>query len=158
MKWRVIHWLETTKHKLWVAWYICKVCTALIRRAIVHDLSKYSSHEAPYFERALPRLRNLEYGTEEYREAISSLGPALSHHYNNNTHHPEYWAMRDKPGVYLMSDLDRLEMLCDWAAAVRRHKTGDLGKSISINAERFGYDHDRELGFLRDAREIGLLK
>lgn len=68
-----------------------------------------------------------------------------------NTHHPEHWH-----GIKNMSPLDLIEMLCDWKAATRRHATGDLLKSIRINAERFGYDQDQEIAFRRDAREIGL--
>lgn len=151
MKWKLFNWLETTKHKLWTAWYLIKASRALLWRALIHDLSKYSHEEAPYLERALPRLRTLEYGSEAYKAAIASLGPALEHHYRMNTHHPEHWH-----GIKYMSPLDLIEMLCDWKAATRRHATGDLLKSIRINAERFGYDQDQEIAFRRDAREIGL--
>ena len=151
MKYKIINWLETTKHKTWVAWYLIKACRALLWRALVHDLSKYSRKEAPYFEKALPQLRALEYGSEEYKAAIASLGPALQHHYFVNSHHPEHWQ-----GIKYMSPLDLIEMLCDWKAATRRHATGDMSKSLSINAERFYYDQDHEIAFRRDAREIGL--
>lgn len=104
MKWRIINWIETTKHKGWVAWYMARVCVALIRRAIAHDLSKYSAEEAPYFEAALPRLRNLEYGSADYKAAIESLGPALKHHYEVNSHHPEY---HGDFGIKAMSPLDQ---------------------------------------------------
>jgi hypothetical protein len=41
-------------------------------------------------------------------------------------------------GIAGMDLLDLIEMYCDWAAATLRHKTGDLGKSIEHNAQRFG--------------------
>lgn len=152
MKWKFINFIETSKHKAWVFWYLFKACLALMHRAIVHDLSKYSQEEAPYFERALPKLRELEYGSMEYKEAIESLGPALAHHYRNNSHHPEYWY----DGVYGMSPLDIIEMLCDHKAATRRHKTGDMEKSLEINAKRF--DGWRLIPFKNAAVEIGLVK
>lgn len=150
-KWRWIHIRETTKHKAWVTWYILKACWALIKRAVGHDLSKYSKHEAPYFEKALPSLRGLEYGSEEYMAAIKSLGPALQHHYKNNSHHPEYYDTIDD-----MAPLDLIEMLCDWKAAARRHATGDFSKSLEINEDRFNYSSKYTDAFKNTAREIGL--
>jgi len=153
MKWKIINFIETTKHKAWLAWYILKTCRALLWRATLHDLSKYSPEEAPYLEKVLPRLRNLEYGSDEYKEAIASLGPALKHHYFINSHHPEYWFS----GIADMSLLDQMEMLCDWKAATRRHKTGNFGQSLKINEERFKYSFRKTEQFHRDATEIGLL-
>jgi hypothetical protein len=44
-----------------------------------------------------------------------------------------------------MSEIDKLEMIADWKAAVTRHKDGDILKSIEINQKRFGYtDSDKE--------------
>lgn len=153
MKWKFINFVETTKHKTWVAWYLLKACAALIRRAIVHDLSKYSKDEAPFFEVALPKLRNLEYGSDEYKTAILSLGPALKHHDRNNSHHPEYWN-----GVESKSPLDTIEMLCDWKAATRRHATGNFSKSLEVNEKRFNYPPWKTYTFKTAAKEIGLLK
>ena len=57
--------LETTKHKLWVTWYIIQVCITLLKRAVIHDLSKYSRYEAPYFKQAdlLKKLADVDYGS-----------------------------------------------------------------------------------------------
>ena len=150
-KWGLINTCETTKHKVWVTWYILKACWALIKRAIRHDLSKYSKYEAPYFERTLPLLRGLEYGSKEYMAAIESLGPALKHHYKNNSHHPEYY-----DGIDGMSPLDLIEMLCDWKAATKRHTTGDFGKSLKVNETRFNYSSLYTHTFKSAASEIGL--
>ena len=151
VKWKLINVYETTKHKMWVAWYIFKACYALVKRTVKHDLSKYSRHEAPYFEKALPALRGIEYGSKEYMAAIESLGPALHHHYRNNSHHPEYYDSVDG-----MSPLDLIEMLCDWKAATKRHATGNFGKSLEVNEARFDYDGLRTHIFKNVAREIGL--
>lgn len=154
MKWKIINFIETTKHKTWVAWYLFVACITLLKRAVIHDLSKYSKFEAPYFEAALPKLRNLEYGSDEYKAAISSLGPALCHHYKENSHHPEYW----NGNIDAMSPLDLVEMLCDWKAAGKRHKTGSMAQSLKVNRERFKAHYWFHDALERDAKEIGLLE
>lgn len=155
MKWRLINFLETTKHKAWVFWYMMRVCWSLFRRAIRHDMSKYSRYEAPYFERSLPLLRSLEYGSPEYKAAIESLGPALQHHYEMNSHHPEHHSVY---GIDAMTLLDQIEMLCDWKAAGKRHKTGSMGKSLEVNATRFNMPFARIAIYKLDCYEIGLLR
>lgn len=154
MKWKIINFIETTKHKAWVAWYLLGACIALFKRGIVHDLSKYSKEEAPFFERALPKLRSLEYGSSEYKDAISTLGPALYHHYKENSHHPEHW----NGNIDAMSPLDLIEMLCDWKAAGKHHKTGNMAQSLKVNKERFKTQYWFHDALERDAKEIGLLK
>lgn len=144
--------LATTKHKAWLLWYVVKACVCLLRRAIVHDVSKYGALEAPWFAAQLSRLRGMEYGSPEYREALHAIRPALDHHYANNAHHPEHW----RDGLAGMSPIDQIEMLCDWKAATRRHATGDIRKSIDGNADRFGYAMPVRDGYHRDADEIGL--
>lgn len=153
----LIDYWETTKHKLWVMWYIIKACVALLKRAIVHDLSKYSKYEAPYFRQAAlqKKLVDVEYGSDEYKQRIKELlGPALKHHYENNSHHPEYYGYEWES----MPPLDQIEMLCDWRAATRRHKTGDMVKSFAINARRFNISFLHLDALRKDAREIGLIK
>ncbi|WP_260858005.1 DUF5662 family protein [Bacillus sp. FJAT-22090] len=63
---------------------------------------------------------------------------ALKHHYENNSHHPEY----HQDGIRGMDLLDVVEMFCDWKAATMRHADGDINKSIEINKERFGYSDE----------------
>jgi hypothetical protein len=147
------HYFETTKHKLWVAWYILRTCAALLRRAIRHDLSKYSRAESKHFAMTIGKLKGLEYGSDEYKAALKLLGPALDHHYANNRHHPEHWNF----GFNCLSLIDTIEMLCDWRAAVRRHASGDFARSLKINKERFGYSDIDLTNFITVAREIGLL-
>jgi hypothetical protein len=53
-----------------------------------------------------------------------------------------------------MPALDQIEMICDWAAAVRRNKNGDLMKSIQINAKRFEYGSTEEVFYRSLAKEL----
>ena len=144
---------ETTKHKLWVLWYIFNVCLVLMKRAILHDLSKYSKHEAPYFRKYVSRLKNTKYGTGQYQSLLSAIKPALESHYSKNSHHPEY----HENGVDDMSLIDKIEMLCDWKAASRRHEGGCIKQSIEHNSKRFEYDDKTKKQFIKTAKEIGLL-
>lgn len=111
--------LEFTKH--------------LITRAQVHDQSKLESPEKEAFDIYTPKLAKLTYGSDEYKEALAGLGPALKHHYENNSHHPEFYGT----GIKGMNLLDLVEMFFDWKAASERHEDGDIMKSIDINQKRF---------------------
>ena len=126
----------------------------LLRRALTHDMSKYRWDEASYFASTIHRLRKTTYGSEEYRALLHAIRPAIDRHYARNSHHPEYHPR----GYYTMPTLDVIEMVADWGAAVQRHDDGDLGKSILLNASRFGYD-EIEAEMLRDiARDMNLLR
>jgi len=148
--------LQTTIHKYWVFHYTIKFCIKnkefknkwlLIKRALVHDLSKYSWIEAKSFAITIFDLKSSEYGSNEYKELLTKLGPSLKHHYKYNSHHPEFWAIKEdkKDGFQRMSLRNKIEMVIDWRAATRRHKTGDIMKSLEINQKRFGYsDEDKK--------------
>lgn len=102
-------------------------------RALQHDASKLKPPEKEIFDLYTPLLNSLEYGSDEYRSALSDLGPALTHHYEHNSHHPEH----HKNGVDDMTLIDLVEMLCDWKAASNRHATGNITQSLEINKVRF---------------------
>ena len=105
----------------------------LLDRADRHDDSKLESPELEAFTVVNHELSGLTYGSPEFNESKKKLGPALSHHYANNSHHPEHY----KRGISDMNLIDLLEMFCDWKASGMRHNDGNLLKSIEINAARF---------------------
>jgi hypothetical protein len=125
---------ETREHIAQVARRLHQVCIELRERGIRHDMSKLGREEKPVFDVVTPKLKGLVYGTDEYRASLKDLGPALTHHYRENTHHPEHFPN----GVFGMDLLDVLEMYCDWAAASLRTKDGDVSKGLEINIQRFG--------------------
>lgn len=106
----------------------------LLQRGEKHDQSKLDTPEVELFTELTPLLADLEYGSQEYDEAKTKLKPALDHHYAKNGHHPEHY----ENGINDMDLLDLVEMIVDWRAASERHHTGNLLKSIKINADRFG--------------------
>ena len=141
---------KTFWHKIQVFRFLWRTMIKLFKRAIVHDLSKFGPEEAPYFAKAIG-LKNLEYGSPEYKKMLKeTLKPALDHHYSNNSHHPEY----HKNGINDMSLLDQLEMLCDWKAATLRTKDGDIKKSLDFNQGRFGYSEDTKKKYIEFLKDI----
>lgn len=125
---------DTQEHINKVANLLNMCCSELRARGYLHDRSKLLPPEKEYFDKYTPRLADLTYGTEEYREQIKDLKPAIDHHYANNPHHPEYY----ENGINGMNLFDLVEMLMDWKAAGERGKDGDIRKSLEINAERKG--------------------
>ena len=130
------------QHKRLVASYIQRVINDLIKRAVEHDYSKFSPEEFDAFEEATPNLKNLVYGSEEYRSELRKIKPAIQHHYQVNRHHPEYFEFEVEGinGINQMTLIDLVEMVCDWIAATQRVKDGDIDKGLVINKERFHID------------------
>lgn len=129
---------STLEHIRQVQANLAAFANRLIRRGIVHDRTKLEDPEHEHFEIATPRLKGLTYGSEEYRESLRSIRPAIEHHNQHNSHHPEHY----ENGIRGFDLYDLVEMWCDWKAAVKRHEDGDIMKSINHNQGRFGYSDD----------------
>lgn len=126
--------IETRKHIKRVNSLLINASIELLTRAKVHDESKLGKNEKPLFDIYTPKLKGVTYGSDEYKEMLLKLKPALDHHYFINSHHPEHY----KDGVNGMNLFDIIEMFFDWKAASERHEDGNILKSIEINKERFG--------------------
>lgn len=124
---------DTKKHINRVGELVSFCVSELNHRAILHDDSKLKSPEKEIFDGMVPKLKSLTYGSDEYKESLKELGVALTHHYKNNTHHPEHF----DNGINDMDLFQIMEMLMDWIAATERHANGDIHKSLKINKERF---------------------
>lgn len=112
------------------------LCTReLEQRGHEHDASKLVSPEREAFDGLPHKLKDLEYGSPEYRAALQD--PAIKQHQQINDHHPEH---HGDLGIYAMDLFQLTEMICDWIAAGRRTANGDIFKSIDMNAKRFKYD------------------
>ena len=119
-------------------------------RAGVHDQSKLQSPEKELFDEMTPILKSLTYGSDEYKDSLGKLKPALDHHYANNSHHPEHYA----DGIKGMDLADLVEMFCDWLAATERTANGDIYKSIGINQNRFNIPPELSMIFYNTAKRI----
>jgi len=124
--------IDTIKHKIRIKQLIELFVQKLEHCSLIHDNSKLSEEEKPYFDNAT-KLRDLTYGSPEYKEALKNLKPALDHHYKNNSHHPEHFLN----GINNMDLFDVVEMFFDWKAASERHGDGDIYKSIQYNHKRY---------------------
>lgn len=105
----------------------------LLQRAWNHDASKLEEPEKSAYDRAVPEMRQHPFGSPELKAATEVLGPALKHHYEHNSHHPEHYP----DGLAGMDLLDVVEMLCDWRAAAER-PPGDGTVRLEVSRERFG--------------------
>lgn len=151
---------ETREHIERVRWFLNRAKVNLNARGEMHDKSKLLPPEVEAFDIATPKLAGLVYGSEEYKESLRDLGPALRHHFEVNDHHPEHF----ENGVRGMSLMALIEMLCDWRAASERTKqrTDDPEKvktfadGLAYQKERFGISDDLYEILLNTARELGM--
>jgi Family of unknown function (DUF5662) len=151
---------DTQVHIDRVGDFLDKAILNLQQRKLIHDASKMVEPELSAFDIATPKLATLTYGSEEYKESLRDLGPALQHHFDFNDHHPEHY----ENGVQGMSLMALIEMLCDWRAASERVKqrTDDPDKvktfadGLKFNQERFGYSDELANILTNTVKELGL--
>lgn len=124
---------DTYAHIGNVRYFLGKMISGLLVRAQNHDRSKLYPPEREAFDQLPGRLGDSKYPSQEYRDAMKTIKPALTHHYQHNSHHPEHF----ENGIRGMNILDVVEMLADWKAASLRQKDGDFAGSIAYNQGRF---------------------
>lgn len=81
----------------------------LHKRALLHDRSKLEEPELSWWK-AMDREPRYPYGSKEYKEKVARWKKVFDHHYKHNRHHPEHY----ENGIYDMTLVDLVEMLCDW--------------------------------------------
>ena len=141
---------DTLKHILQVKENITLIILQLSTRAVEHDASKLKTPEKEVFDKVTPLLKDLTYGSDEYKEALKEMGVALDHHYKNNRHHPEHF----ENGINGMNLVDIVEMFCDWYAATKRHDDGNIYNSLEINKTRFNLSDDLLAIFKNTAESV----
>lgn len=124
---------DTRKHIARVNQLLLAFALALEERGKNHDASKLESPEREMFEIWRPRLDALSIDSSEYTDALAQMGQVLKHHYLLNRHHPEHFGR----GLYEMTLVDVVEMVCDWMAAAERK-----GETVNMEwaSRRFGID------------------
>lgn len=143
--------LDTFDHIRSVQAILSHICHLLAIRGVNHDDSKLHEPEKSIFDRMTPKLKQLTYGSDEYKAALIEMGEALRRHYAENSHHPEYYP----DGINGMSLLDIIEMFADWKAATSRHNDGDIMGSIEINASRFNISDQLKQILINTVTEMG---
>lgn len=132
------------KHCSLVKQSLMKITQNLNERAEVHDRSKMDDDEFEgfcWFNRMNP---DLEYGSNEYKEAFESIKPhtekAIKKHQSRNSHHPEYHG----DDVKSMGWLDIIEMVCDWHAASQTYSnTGSFQKSVALCKKKYNFSTEQ---------------
>lgn len=123
---------DTRKHQQLVQEKMLLCVKRIIDKASSHDKSKLSNQEKPYYIDPVWELNtgNIEYGSEQYKEACKKMGQGANHHQLHNDHHPEFFEIF---AVQTLNDPIRamdifalLEMLCDWIAASKRKGNNPL--------------------------------
>lgn len=142
---------DTKEHIGHVQKFLSNIQNAIGTRLYVHDQSKLQEPEKSMYDEYTPKLRAMTYGSDEYKQALKDMGPALKHHYENNSHHPEHYPN----GINGMSLLDIIEMLADWNAAGLRHADGNMQQSLKVNKERFGISDQLEEILENTVKELG---
>jgi hypothetical protein len=142
---------DTFQHIFRVRELLDRAASNLLDRGIAHDTSKLQEPEKSAYDIITPRLKELTYGSEEYRASLREMKPAIQHHYAVNPHHPEHYA----EGVSGMSLFDLIEMVMDWRAASERHADGDIWRSLQINRERFKLSDQLYEIIVRTFKEMG---
>lgn len=140
--------LDTIKHIESVRKWIKVVTDKLTQRGIDHDASKLDSPEAECFAEVNEKLAKLTFGSDEYKESLNELQPALKHHYAKNRHHPEHF----ENGINDMTLIDLVEWLCDCKASTERQHDGNLLISLEKAAERFNIDDQLKQILLNTAK------
>ena len=85
---------ETWKHIDMVMRLLAGMQIELMKRQFTHDRSKLAPPEVAAFTEYTPKLAASTYGSEEYKQFLEGMKPALDHHYAHNRHHPEFFYNR----------------------------------------------------------------
>ncbi len=124
---------DVLEHKRKVKYWASALLHDMEERIECHDDSKLQEPEKSIFNIYTPKLKEVEFGSEEYKEHLKEMGIGLKHHYENNSHHPESF----HNGVNDMTLGCIFEMLCDWMAAAEAR-----GKPMDFDylSKRFGIE------------------
>lgn len=112
---------DTLEHIAKVRARLEEIAYRLRARAMGHDASKLEEPEKSAFDRMAQKAAKTVYGSDEYKAAIAELGPALAHHYEANSHHPEHWPVPESDEINelraYIGSLDPLDPSLRWLSA-----------------------------------------
>jgi hypothetical protein len=142
---------DTQEHIAKVYHRLVEVQRELLVRGLKHDASKLQEPEKSGYDQLTIALKDVVYGTDEYRAALAEAKPVIDHHYAANSHHPEHYPN----GIDGMSLLDVIEMLCDWKAASERTKQGSIAQSLAHNKQRWNISDQLASILENTVKELG---
>lgn len=135
----IIHKQYVLESALKMFHYLCSVNKEdlgieLLKRASVHDNSKFEDKELYLLSRLNDRL---EAFTEPEYELNENQKESIKEHWRKNRHHPEFFEDSSE-----MTDLDILEMVCDWAARSAQYGTNLIEFAETRQENRFHFKPD----------------
>lgn len=107
----------------------------ILRRGVVHDNSKFDRCELLGLSEILTQDRG------SFKDATVQLTPdqekVIEYHWSRNRHHPEYHNNHED-----MSELDIIEMVCDWYARSKQYKTDFIPFVKERQKNRFKFNSE----------------
>jgi hypothetical protein len=149
MKKFILNLFSTLCHKFFVAFYITRFSLMMIWRGLAHDNSKLRADEFKGYASVIDKLSGSTYGSSNFNANKEKIRATIQLHYSRNSHHPEHHKNFQNMDLYEIS-----EMVFDWISAARRHKDGNVIRSILINQQRFGIPKKLTQIFLNTVLEI----
>lgn len=143
------------RHK-WFVFVAGRVLGVPILQLIIHDLSKFSAVEWPAYARIMPYFGRFKDAPPEW---VKAFDRAWEHHWQNNPHHPEYWARHGGP-VPAMPDVYTREMVADWYGAGRAQGKLDNWGYYLAHRERYPFHpitRERAERYLFELEQRGLI-
>lgn len=90
---------DIKKHINAVYGFIDEIIDHLRARAQIHDSSKLYEPEKSLYDKYAPLKRSTDYGSPEYFRILEDMRPAIEHHYEMNSHHPEHYPKIEGPEI-----------------------------------------------------------
>ena len=111
-----------------------KLAIELVRRAIVHDNTKFHNDEIEYIIKLSEDNGNLTDPNYVMTEADKKC---IELHWRNNRHHPEHFK-----NINEMKEIDIIEMVCDWYARSLQLNTNFMEFVYTRQENRFHFPEE----------------
>lgn len=106
----------------------------LLHRAFIHDNSKIDDDEMEAFLQLRPQKKCFTNADDELNNFEKER---IAIHWKKNRHHPEYF-----DDVTKMTEIDIMEMVCDWAARSLQYNTNLIEFVETRQENRFKFPDD----------------
>ncbi|MBR1454238.1 MAG: hypothetical protein IJ593_06295 [Lachnospiraceae bacterium] len=107
----------------------------ILKRGATHDNSKFNADE---FKSLAQILNSTKCFTDADAQLSDAEKKAIQVHWKKNRHHPEYFDDFSE-----MTDLDMIEMVCDWFARSLQYGTKFLPFVRQRQKNRFHFDEEQ---------------
>lgn len=109
---------------------------SLFKRGSEHDNSKFDTEE---FTRLSKILKSKKCFIDAKTQLSKEERKAIQYHWEHNRHHPEFHVEPSDD----MSELDILEMVCDWYARSKQYGTEFIPFVMERQENRFKFSEDK---------------